>query len=296
MRQVDATLRKKIRRLEVSTRKLVQQLFAGQYHSIFKGQGMDFADFREYQPGDDTRQIDWKVTARTGHPQIRQNQESRELNLMLLVDISGSQNFGGKNRRKIDLVAEVVACFTFAAMHNNDRVGLILFTDKVELYIPPGKGRKHGLKLLQDLLTWEPESKKTNLEVPLEYLNRIQRKRSLVILVTDLWAQLPANILKQVNARHDFSTILITDPLEWSFPPAGAVRIEDAETGEQLVLRTSKGNFQQELDQLHSEYLESQTQELDRSRIYSSIFSTQEDVVRQLQLFFLRKQQKRRLA
>ncbi len=230
---------KKVRWIEISTRGLVNELFSGEYHSVFKGRGMDFSEVREYQVGDDIRSIDWNVTARTGHPFVKVFREERELTVMLLVDASGSGDFGSLEQAKGEIAVEICALLAFSAIKNNDKVGLLIFTDQVEKFIPPRKGRKHVLRVLRELLYFRPRNKGTDLGAVLEYLSRVQRRRSVTFLVSDFLDDGYEKPLRVAGRRHDLIVIRISDPREEELPPVGLVELEDAESGEHLIVNTS---------------------------------------------------------
>ena len=230
---------KKVRRIEISTRGLVNELFSGEYHSVFKGRGMDFSEVREYQIGDEIRSIDWNVTARTGHPFVKVFREERELTVMLLVDASGSGDFGSLNQAKGEIAVEICALLAFSAIKNNDKVGLIIFTDQVEKFIPPRKGRKHVLRVLRELLYFRPTHKGTDIGAVLEYLNRIQRRRSVTFLVSDFLGENFDKQLRVAGRRHDMIVVRIGDPREEELPRVGLLELEDAESGEHVVVNTS---------------------------------------------------------
>ncbi len=230
---------KQVRRLEISTRGLVNEVFSGEYHSVFKGRGMDFSEVREYQIGDDIRSIDWNVTARTGHPFVKIFREERELTVMLLVDASGSGDFGSLNRAKGEIAVEICALLAFSAIKNNDKVGLMIFTDQVEKFIPPRKGRKHVLRVLRELLYFRPSHRGTDIGGVLEYLNRVQRRRSVTFLVSDFLGEKFEKPLRVAGRRHDMIVIRIGDPREETLPRVGLLELEDAESGEHVVVNTS---------------------------------------------------------
>jgi len=245
---------KKIRQIEIRTNRLVTESLAGQYHSVFKGQGMNFDEVREYQPGDDVRTIDWNVTARFNHPFIKKFVEERELTLMLVVDVSGSERFGSLAQSKRELAAEVASVLAFSAIRNNDKVGLVLFTDTVEKFIPPRKGRKHVLRVIREVLAFEPEGRGTDMNHALEFAARMVPHRSIMVLVSDFLfppapgarantsgAPLPRAIqtaLRQANRRHDLVAIQITDRYERELPALGRLLLEDAETNELIEVNT----------------------------------------------------------
>jgi len=232
-------LLKKVRQLEIRTRGLVNQVFSGEYHSVFKGRGMEFSEVREYQPGDEIRTIDWNVTARLNHPFVKIFEEERELTVMLLVDMSGSQFFGSQSALKRDVAVELSAILAFSAMKNNDKVGAILFTDEIERFIPPRKGKTHALRIVRELLSFEPKSSNTSLNVGLQYLNRVQKKRSIVFLLSDFLDQGYEQALRIAGKRHDLVGIVLSDPREQQLPKIGLMTFRDAETGRQQWVDTS---------------------------------------------------------
>ena len=238
---------KKIRQIEIRTNRLVTESLAGAYHSVFKGQGMNFDEVREYQPGDDVRTIDWNVTARMNHPFIKKFVEERELTLMLVVDVSGSGLFGSRAQSKRELAAEIASILAFSAIRNNDKVGLLLFTDEVEKFIPPRKGRGHVLRVIREVLYFAPKRRQTNLVHALEFMGRVLPHRSIVVIVSDFQTPqssgaLPLPIqtaLRMANRRHDVVTVQITDRYEMELPALGRLTFEDAETGEIVEVNTA---------------------------------------------------------
>ena len=240
---------RKIRQIEIRTSHMVSDVFAGQYHSVFKGQGMEFEEVREYVPGDDIRAIDWNVTARMGHPFIKKFVEERELTVMLLVDISGSQRFGSATQRKKDLAAELAAVLAFSAIRNNDRVGLILFTDEVEHVIPPRKGASHVLRVVRDVLHVQPRRRGTRIEPALDYLNRITTRRSVVFVISDFLDRDFATPLRITAKRHDLVGVVTEDRRENEWPAAGLVEWEDAETGARTLVDTSDRHTRRALEE-----------------------------------------------
>ena len=242
-----ADLMNKIRRIEIRTRRLVNDSFGGDYHSVFKGRGMEFDEVRPYQIGDEIRTIDWNVTARTGEPYVKRFVEERELTVMLLVDASASENFGSINRFKRELAAELTAVLSFAATTNNDKVGLLIFTDQVELFIPPRKGRKHVLRLIRELLAFEPQSKGTDLKMALDQVNQILKRRSIIFIVSDFMAD-PASYrraLSVTNRRHDLIAVDLNDPLDVNIADVGLLAMEDPESGEIVWVDTGNSRWQQ---------------------------------------------------
>ncbi len=254
---------KKIRQIEIRTNRLVSETVAGAYHSVFKGQGMNFEEVREYQPGDEVRSIDWNVTARMNHPFVKKFVEERELTVMLIVDVSGSGLFGSRLQSKRELAAEIASVLAFSAIRNNDKVGLILFTDEVEKYIPPRKGRRHVLRVIREVLFFEPRRRGTDLNGALEFLMRVTPHRSISVVISDFigspavradgrrsrlrpqmmllesLAQASFPMLRQANRRHDLVAVQITDPHELDLPALGRLVLKDAETGEVVEVNTS---------------------------------------------------------
>jgi uncharacterized protein (DUF58 family) len=236
---------KKVRRIEIATRGLVNDVFSGEYHSVFKGRGMEFSEVREYQIGDDIRTIDWNVTARYGHPYVKIFEEERELTVMLMVDASSSGEFGTFERMKGEIAIEICALLAFSAIKNNDKVGLIIFTDKVEKFVAPRKGKSHVLRVLRELLYFKPEDKKTDIGIALEYLSRVIRRRSVVFLVSDFLSKDYDQAMRIANKRHDIVAIHVVDPRELELPSVGYIELEDAETGEAVLLDTSDRHVRQ---------------------------------------------------
>jgi uncharacterized protein (DUF58 family) len=230
---------RQVRLIELRTRRLVNSLFAGEYRSIFKGHGMEFAEVREYMPGDEVRSIDWNVTARMGRPFVKRYIEERELTVMLVVDLSGSSQFGTVSRFKAEMATELAAVLAMSAVRNNDRVGVLLFTDRVEHVVPPGKGRRHALRILRDVLVHRPEGKGTDIGGALEYLNRLLPHRAIVFLISDLIDPGVERPLKYVSRRHDVVVAPLEDPSEWNLPDIGVARFVDPETGQVVSVDTS---------------------------------------------------------
>lgn len=228
----------KVRKIEIKTRRLSDHIFSGEYHTSFKGRGMSFAEVRQYQYGDDIRSIDWNVTARYNEPYIKVFEEERELTLMLMIDISGSQNFGSTEQFKKDIVTEMAATLAFSATTNNDKIGLMLFTDQIELYIPPKKGKSHVLRIIRELIQFEPKSNKTNISQALEYLSKVMKKKAIVFLISDFMTQDYDQKLKIAAKKHDITGIRIFDEREKEMPNVGLVLMEDAETGEEIHVNT----------------------------------------------------------
>jgi len=230
---------KKVKRIEIQTRGLVNDIFSGEYHSVFKGRGMEFSEVREYQIGDDIRTIDWNVSARLGHPYVKVFEEERELTVMLLVDVSSSGNFGTVERMKGEIAIEICAMLAFSAIKNNDKVGLIIFTDQIEKFVPPKKGKSHVLRVLRELLYHKPQGRGTSIALALEYLSRVITRRAVVFLVSDFISEDYQKAMQIANRRHDLVAITITDPREIELPNVGYIELEDAENGELILLDTS---------------------------------------------------------
>jgi uncharacterized protein (DUF58 family) len=234
-------LLKKIRSIEIVTERLVRDRMAGQYHSVFKGSGIAFSEVREYMAGDDIRQIDWNVSARMNEPYVKIFTEEREMTVLLLVDMSASGRFGSREQEKRELAAEIAAVLAFSAIRNNDRVGLIVFTDEVERFVPPKKGKKHVLRVISEILSFAPRSPRTRIAAGLDFLGRIARRRAVAFLVSDFLGPLSdyERALRVSSRRHDLVPISIVDPLEEALPPVGLIELEDPETGEIVVFDTS---------------------------------------------------------
>ncbi|RIK65470.1 MAG: DUF58 domain-containing protein [Planctomycetota bacterium] len=236
-------LLKKIRRIHIRTSHIANDFFAGHYHSAFKGQGMEFEEVREYEPGDEIRRIDWNVTARQGRPFVKRFREERELTVMLLVDVSGSQEFGTAGQLKRELAAEVGATLAFSAIKNNDKVGFIGFSDRIERYVKPDKGTRHVLRVIRELLTLEPTGRGTDIAGALDYFNKVSRRRAVVFLISDFLADPCDRQMQVARRRHDLIPIAITDPREVELPKVRYIDLVDAETGERFTLDTSSAAF-----------------------------------------------------
>lgn len=237
-------LLKQVRQIEIRTRGVVNELFSGEYHSVFKGRGMEFAEVREYQIGDDIRSIDWNVTARFGHPYVKIFEEERELTVMLLVDLSGSLVFGSVEKTKQRIAAELSAILAFSAMKNNDKVGLILFTDQIEKFVPPRKGQSHVLRIIREVLSFEPRGNKTDLRSALEYFHHTIKKKSIAFLISDFMDNGYDKILNIVGRKHDLIGVVLQDPRERILPKSGIIKLRDAETGDIRYIDTSSKNIQ----------------------------------------------------
>ncbi|MGL1932133.1 MAG: DUF58 domain-containing protein [Desulfotalea sp.] len=257
-KEISRDILKKVRQIEIRTNRLVNANLAGNYHSVFKGQGMDFDEVREYVSGDDIRNIDWNVTARTGLAHIKKFTEERELTIMLMIDISASGDFGSINTSKREIMAEIASVLAFSAIKNGDKVGLILFTDVIELYIPPKKGRSHILRVVREILFFQGKGKATDLTVPLVFINQVLKKKCISFLLSDFICNDMEEIKPKIritNKHHDLIAILVQDPHDRVLPDLGWIRFEDAETGQQVELDSSDKNIRKEFAELSSKRL-----------------------------------------
>lgn len=279
-------LLKQVRQIEIRTRGVVNQVFSGEYHSVFKGRGMEFSEVREYQFGDDIRNIDWNVTARFGHPFIKVFEEERELTVMLMVDLSGSLIFGSLEKTKQQIAAELSAILAFSAMKNNDKVGLILFSDRIEKFVPPRKGRTHVLRIISELLSFEPQGKGTNIKKALEYMNNAIKKRSIVFLISDFFDSGYEKILRIVGKKHDFVGIVLSDEREKSLPKVGLVKFQDAETGAVRYIDSNNPQLQKWFVQSRQEYLQNRKSLFIKSRLDSIEVQTNQSYIKPLIEFF----------
>jgi uncharacterized protein (DUF58 family) len=286
---------RKIRRIEIRTRRLVNSNFAGEYHAVFKGRGMEFDEVRPYQSGDEVRTIDWNVTARTGTLFVKRYVEERELTVMLLVDASASGQFGTVNRFKREIAAELAAVLAFSAITNNDKVGLLIFTDQIELFIAPRKGRRHVLRLIRDLLAFKATGKATNLKLGLEALNHMLKRRSIIFLLSDFLAPPNAysSILQVSNRRHDIIAVTLSDPREAEWPNVGLVALEDAETGQVQWVDTASRHWQQTFQERVDESRLARERVFRKAKVDRIDISTDRDYVIPLTNFF--EQRSRRL-
>ncbi|HLP11529.1 MAG TPA: DUF58 domain-containing protein [Flavobacteriales bacterium] len=275
-------LLKKVRRIEIKTRGLSQQVFSGQYHSTFKGRGMAFSEVREYQPGDEIRTIDWNVTARFNHPYVKVFQEERELNVMLLIDISNSQSFGSSVQDKRELITELAAVLSFSAGMNNDKIGAILFSDKVEKFIAPKKGRKHILHIIAELLNFESKSKGTDISQALRFFDNVIKKRSILFVISDFIDKGFEDSLKITNRKHDVVALRVHDPRESSLPNIGIVPFQDAETGQIAWVNTSSVTTRKTYEKRFREDQKYLDDVFTRSKIDHIKLATGEDYIRQL--------------
>jgi len=250
---ISEELAKKIRILQITTRKVVNDILAGEYGSVFRGRGMEFDEVREYMPGDEIRTIDWNVTARTGTPYVKRFVEERELTVMFVVDLSASGAFGSVSKLKNEVAAEFCSLLAFSAVKNNDKVGLIVFTDQIEMYIPPKKGTQHVLRVIRELLNFKPRQASTDIEGALDFLGKVTKKRSVVFLVSDFQAEGFEKPMRVIGKRHDLVAVTVVDPREVSLPNVGLVELEDAETGEIVLIDTGSAGIRKRYERLGRE-------------------------------------------
>ena len=280
---------KKVKLLEISTRRLVNNLFTGEYHSAFRGQGMTFSEFREYVPGDDIRAISWAVTARTGKPYIKKFDEEREMTVMLAVDISGSVNFGTKEYCKGEIVTHLAALLSFSASKNKDPVGLLLFSDQVEHYVPPKKGRGQIHRIMRDLYYFKPKSQGTKIKPALEYLQGVLKKRSHIFIFSDFIDEDFEGSLRMLGRKHDTVAVVVKDPAEQEIPSMGVIDFHDAETGEIFTVDTSSPIFRKMLKQAFHKQMEKKEAALKRSQVDRIAVEAGQDIVEPLISFFKRR-------
>jgi uncharacterized protein (DUF58 family) len=279
-------LLKQVRQIEIRTRGVVNQVFSGEYHSVFKGRGMEFSEVREYQFGDDIRNIDWNVTARFGHPFVKIFEEERELTVLLMVDMSGSLIFGSTEKTKQQIAAEIGAILAFSALKNNDKVGLILFTDKIEKFVPPRKGRMHVLRIIREVLSFEPKGKSTNLRAALEYMNNAIKKRSIAFLISDFMDSGYEKILRVVGKRHDLIGVVLNDRREYEIPEIGLAKFVDAETGTERWIDTGDKRTRLMFTRMREENRARRKSLFLSSRLDSIEIQAGEDYIKPLVQFF----------
>lgn len=282
-------LLKKVKLLEIQTRKKVNNLFIGEYHSAFKGQGMTFSEFREYVPGDDVRQIAWALYARSEKVYIKKHDEEREMTVMLAVDVSGSQDFGSKTYFKGEVAAHVAALLSFTAISNKDAVGLVLFSDQIELYVPPKKGRGQCMRILRDLYYHKPASKGTNISLAMDHLVGVLKKKTHVFVISDFLDQNFESSLRRLGKKHDTAAVILEDKLEVDVPQMGLVDFEDPETGESVAVDTSSPIFQREYKKYLADMVARRTVELRRAQVDTIPIRTDQDLVTPLLNFFKRR-------
>jgi len=280
---------KKVKMIEISTRKMVNNLFAGEFNSAFRGQGMTFSEFREYVPGDDVRAISWPVTARTGKPYIKVFDEEREMTLLLAVDVSGSSDFGTKDWFKGEVLAHIAALLGYSAAKNKDPVGLLLFSDQVEHYVPPKKGRAQIHRIIRDLLYFEPKSKGTNLSIAFEHMQKFLKKKTNIFICSDFMDDGFEPTLRLLSNKHETVAVIVNDPAEMELPDLGIIDMEDAETGELMTVDTSSSGFRR----LYKDTMENRKiireKELQKSRVDRIQINTHEDIAGPLIQFFKRR-------
>jgi uncharacterized protein (DUF58 family) len=285
---------RKVRHIEIRTKRLVNDSLAGEYHSVFKGRGMNFDEVREYVPGDEVRTIDWNVTARAGRPFIKKFVEERELTLMLLVDVSASGDFGSGVQSKREMAAELASVLAFSAVHNNDKVGLILFTDQVELFVPPRKGRRHVLRLVREILGFTPANRGTDVVQAMDFVNHVLSRRAIIFLLSDFQSTGNANAaiaslrraIRQTSGRHDLVAMRIHDPREEELPDFGLLAVEDSETGELLEVDTSDESVRKRFSEIAHESSERLRRAFNGEAIDSLSLSTAEPYLPALMGFF----------
>ena len=277
---------KKIRKIEITTSRAVNDVMAGQYHSVFKGRGMAFDEVRPYQPGDDIRVIDWNVTARMRDLYVKQFIEERELTVMLLVDASASLAFGTRERFKSELAAEISGLLAFSAIKNNDRVGLIMFTDRIERFVPPKKGTKHVLRVISEVLSFTPEGSGTDIAGALEFLSRVTKRKSVAFLVSDFMASGYESALKVAHRRHDLVSIVLRDPMERQLPAVGIAAFQDAESGEMILFDTTSRRAREKVTDAVEALWQEQRKQFKQNRIDFVELATDQDYVRPLVMFF----------
>jgi len=282
-------LLKKVRKIEIKTRRVSDHVFGGEYHSSFKGRGMTFSEVRQYQFGDDVRAIDWNVTARYNEPYIKVFEEERELTLMLMVDVSGSQLFGTQTQFKKDTLTEIAATLAFSATQNNDKIGLILFTDEIELFIPPKKGRSHVLRIIRELIEFKPKSNKTNISQALKYLSNIQKKKAIVFILSDFIADDYLHTLKIAGGKHDVTGIRVYDKQEVTIPNLGLVQMHDQETGNLQMVNTSSKKIRDSYAKFYQDKVSYFENGFSKSGSGIVDCSTQENYVKKLLGYFKRR-------
>lgn len=285
-------LLKQVKQIEIRTRGVVNEVFSGEYHSVFKGRGMEFSEVREYTIGDDIRNIDWNVTARFGHPYVKIFEEERELTVMLLVDMSGSLSFGSVEKTKQKIAAELSAILAFSALKNNDKVGLILFSDRIEKFIPPKKGKTHALRIIREVLSFEPQGKETNIKTALEYFNHTIKKKAIVFLISDFMDAGYEKILKIVGRKHDLIGIVLQDQREKFLFNIGLAKFYDAETGEVRYLDTSDKQIKKEFEAYSKMMKEKRKSLFISSRLDSIEVDTSQSYVKPLVDFFKQREKR----
>ncbi|MAZ26920.1 MAG: DUF58 domain-containing protein [Cytophagaceae bacterium] len=282
-------LLKKVRKIEIKTRRLSDHIFGGEYHSTFKGRGMTFSEVRQYQFGDDVRNIDWNVTARYSEPFVKVFEEERELTMMLVADVSGSELFGTDEQFKSEIVTEIAATLAFSAMQNNDKIGLILFSDGIELYIPPKKGKSHVLRIIRELLEFEPKSRKTDISQAIKFLSNVMKKKAIVFVLSDFIADDFRDTLKIAANKHDITGIRIYDRREEEIPSLGVVQVQDEETGELLLVDTASRSVRRNYSRFYSDKVDYFNETFQRSGSGVISVRTDESYVKKLLGYFKRR-------
>ena len=284
-----ADLIKKVRKIEIKTRGLSKHIFAGEYHSAFKGKGMAFSEVREYQFGDDIRSIDWNVTARFNHPYVKIFEEERELTVILVIDVSGSKEFGSVNQLKQDVITEVAAVLSFSAIQNNDKIGVIFFSDKIEKFIPPKKGKTHILRIIRELINFEPDNKNTNIAEALKFLTNAIKKRSIAFLISDFIDNGFEDAIKIANRKHDLIALRVYDKREAEIPSIGMIKVKDAETGKQIWVDTSSKIVRENYSKWWNSQILKQKDIFSRSGVDNASISTEQDYIKPLINLFKRR-------
>lgn len=279
-------LLKKVRQIEIKTRGLSRHIFAGEYHSAFKGRGMTFSEVREYQYGDDVRSIDWNVTAKYDKAYIKTFEEERELTVILLIDLSASQSFGTQEKSKNELITEIAAVLSFSAIHNNDKVGVIFFTDKIEKFIPPKKGKKHILRIIRELLHFKPESKKTNISEALKFFSNAIKKRTIAFIISDFFDTEIETAIRTANHKHDLIALHIYDEREYILPNVGFIKVKDAESGEEVWINTSKKSVRKKYAENGEVFHKNLKQIFDKNGVDHARIKTNEDYIKPLLKLF----------
>ena len=289
MEQQNNEIIKKVRKIEIKAKGLSRQLFSGEYHSAFKGRGMAFSEVREYQYGDDVRNIDWNVTARLNHPYVKIFEEERELTVMLLIDVSGSHLFGTTNEYKSELIAEIAATLAFSAIHNNDKVGVVMFSDHIEKFIPPKKGSSHILRIIRELITFRPSSNGTDLAEGLRYFTNVIKKRCTAFLLSDFYDEGYSDALKIASHKHDLISIRIADEKEAHLPDLGLTKFYDPETSETIWIDTADAHIRQAFANRYASHVAKTDELMKKYGIDNTVLYTGEDYVKELKKLFDRR-------
>ncbi|MDK3156789.1 DUF58 domain-containing protein [Kamptonema cortianum] len=292
--EITKEILRKVRQIEIRTKHLVNDSLTGQYHSVFKGRGMDFDEVREYAPGDEVRFIDWNVTARAGRPFIKKFTEERELTILLLVDLSASGDFGSHRQSKREMAAELASVLAFSAIRNNDKVGLLLFTDKIEQYIPPKKGRRHVLRVIREILFFQPTSKGTDVNGALKFASRVTNRKSVMFLLSDFYCEDFKTELRLCARRHDLVGVMIHDPSEMTLPDIGLLTLEDSETGEQFEVNTADRELRNRFSRMATDNLEETRRLFNASGVDFLDLSTSRPYMPEVVRFFQTRIQRRR--